>query len=117
MISTEIDVGETVIEIGTATTADEADQEVGLVIEEVEAEGIGQDREIVIGTLDHIDVQDQGIEKEEDVQDPIQEKEGDVQGHEKVKNMKRKPITEAMVAQGLDKSEKSRLINRAKNQS
>ena len=42
---------------------------------------------------------------------------GDVQGHEKVKNMKRKPITEAMVAQGLDKSEKSRLINRAKNQS
>merc|ERR1712136_503058 len=96
----------TVIEIGTATTADEADQEVGLVIEEVEAEGIGQDRGIVIGTLDHIDVQDQGIEKE-----------GDVQGHEKVKNMKRKPITEAMVAQGLDKSEKSRLINRAKNQS
>ena len=78
MISTEIDVGETVIEIGTATTADEADQEVGLVIEEVEAEGIGQDREIVIGTLNHIDVQDQGIEKEEDVQDPIQGKEGNV---------------------------------------
>ena len=78
MISIEIDVGETVIEIGTATTADEADQEVGLVIEEVEAEGIGQDREIVIGTLNHIDVQDQGIEKEEDVQDPIQGKEGNV---------------------------------------
>ena len=78
MILTEIDVGETVIEIATATTADEADQEVGLVIEEVEAEGIGQDREIVIGTLNHIDVQDQGIEKEEDVQDPIQGKEGNV---------------------------------------
>ena len=78
MILTEIDVGETVIEIGTATTADEADQEVGLVIEEVEAEGIGQDHEIVIGTLNHIDVQDQGIEKEEDVQDPIQGKEGNV---------------------------------------
>lgn len=117
MILTEIDVGETVIEIATATTADEADQEVGLVIEEVEAEGIGQDREIDIGTLNHIDVQDQGIEKEEDVQDPIQGKEGDVQGHEIVENMKRKPITEAMVAQGLDKSEMSRLINEANYQS
>ena len=78
MILTEIDVGETVIEIGIATTADEADQEVGLVIEEVEAEGIGQDREIVIGTLNHIDVQDQGTEKEEDVQDPVQGKEGNI---------------------------------------
>ena len=78
MILTEIDVGETVIEIGTATTADEADQEVGLVIEEVEAVDIGQDHEIVIGTLNHIDVQDQGTEKEEDVQDPVQGKEGNI---------------------------------------
>ena len=42
---------------------------------------------------------------------------GDVQGHEIVENMKRKPITEAMVAQGLDKSEMSRLINEANYQS
>ena len=71
-----------VVEIGIGTVidmiADVVAQGAGLVIEEVVAEDIDRDHEIVIGTLNPTGDQDPEIEKEEDALGHIREKEGNI---------------------------------------
>ena len=71
-----------VVEIGIGTVidmiADVVAQGAGLVIEEVVAEDIDRDHEIVIDTLNPTGDQDPEIEKEEDALGHIREKEGNI---------------------------------------
>ena len=78
MILTEKGVAE--IGIGTVIDmiADAVAQGAGLVIEEVVAEDIDRDHEIVIDTLNPTGDQDPEIEKEEDALGHIREKEGNM---------------------------------------
>ena len=78
MILTEKGVAE--IGIGTVIDmiADVVAQGAGLVIEEVVAEDIDRDHEIVIDTLNPTGDQDPEIEKEEDALGHIREKEGNI---------------------------------------
>lgn len=115
MILTEKGVAE--IGIGTVIDmiADVVAQGAGLVIEEVVAEDIDRDHEIVIDTLNPTGDQDPEIEKEEDALGHIREKEvtGDVLGPGRARNVKRRQIIQVTVAQGQSKKEKCHRFKKA----
>jgi len=113
MILTEKGVAE--IGIGTVidTIADVVAQGAGLVKEEVVAEDIDRDHEIVIDTPNLTGDQDPEIEKEEDALGHIREKEGNVLGLGRARNVKRRQNIQVTVAQGQSKKEKCHRLNKA----